>query len=421
MSAVIASQKLYRVFPFLAWFPVPSGTLRHDLVAGITVALVLVPQSMAYAQLAGLPPYYGLYAALAPGVVGALWGSSRFLATGPVAVVSLLTASALVPFAAAGSNEFVAYAALLAVLVGLFQLALGFLGMGVVVNVISHPVIIGFTNAAAIIIALSQLSKLFGIPMGRSEHFFVDIWRVLIDLGTTHWPTLAMGLGSVVLLVTFKRFLPRWPGILITVAIATLISWWTSYDLRARVAPHAIQDPEVHRIVMAHRDAAARADALEQQLSALRERVAALEDHAGGRTDRVKLSYDMALLELEKEDIEKENRVRERILRHFVFARVTGEEQPERFYLPDRQPSGTVSDGHQWRISKVTAEGVSMVGGGEVVGTIPVGLPELALPGWNWDRARALFYFLPPWSLHSSGSWRPFPLPRHSAPAGASV
>lgn len=391
MQARLTSQILHRVFPFLLWFPLPPGALRRDLVAGITVALVLVPQSMAYAQLAGMPPYYGLYAALVPAVVGALWGSSRFLATGPVAVVSLLTASALIPFAATGSSDFIAYAALLAILVGLFQLALGWLRMGVAVNVISHPVIIGFTNAAAFIIALSQLSKLLGIPMGRSEHFFVDIWRVLIDLDTTHVPTLAMGVGSLVLLVLCKRFLPSWPGILVTVAIATLISWYTQYDLRAQATPpEAIQDAEVRRIVSAHREAATRANALKQRAITLRKGTGTIEENRREQIDTVKLSYQMALLDLERQDIEKENRIRARLLRHFSFARVPGEAQLDRYYLLHSLPEGAVSDGRRWRISKVTADGVSMAGGGEVVGGIPAGLPALTLPRWDWGRAVSL-------------------------------
>ncbi|MGF1613367.1 MAG: SulP family inorganic anion transporter [Gammaproteobacteria bacterium] len=390
MRMRLTSRNLYAIFPFLQWFPLPPGALRGDLLAGITVALVLVPQSMAYAQLAGLPPYYGLYAALVPAVAGALWGSSRFLATGPVAVVSLLTASALVPLAAVGSSDFIVYAALLAVLVGVVQLALGFLRLGVAVNVISHPVIIGFTNAAALIIALSQLSKLFGIPMGRSDHFFLDIWRVLLDLGTTHLPTLAMGLGSLTLLVLFKRFAPRWPGVLITVAIAIFFSWWTHYDLRANVTPEAIQDAEVQRIVLAHQAAAARAEDLEQRAAELRERTATTGDKEDGRSETLKLSYDLALLDIEKQDIEQENRVRAKLIRHFSFARVTTEGQPDRYYLAHQVPSDTVSDGRRWRINKVTDDSVSMVGGGEVVGTIPAGLPAFTLPHWDWERTRSL-------------------------------
>ncbi len=162
---------LQRALPFLRWFPYAGATLRADFIAGLTVALVLVPQSMAYAQLAGLPPYYGLYAAFLPVMVAALWGSSNQLGTGPVAVASLLTASALTPLAAPGSEAFVALAIMLALLVGIIQLALGAFKLGVVVNFLSHPVIVGFTNAAAIIIALSQVNKLIGVPMGRSEPF----------------------------------------------------------------------------------------------------------------------------------------------------------------------------------------------------------------------------------------------------------
>ncbi|MDO9064159.1 MAG: SulP family inorganic anion transporter, partial [Sulfuricella sp.] len=146
--------QLARFLPFLRWFPLRGENVKADLIAGITVALVLIPQSMAYAQLAGLPAYYGLYAAFLPGIIAALWGSSAQLATGPVAVVSLLTASALAPLAASGSSQFIALAILLALMVGIIQLALGVFKLGVVVNFLSHPVIVGFTNAAAIIIGL---------------------------------------------------------------------------------------------------------------------------------------------------------------------------------------------------------------------------------------------------------------------------
>ena len=128
-----------------------TNNLRADILAGLTVALVLIPQSMAYAELAGLPPYYGLYASFLPPMVAALFGSSRQLATGPVAVVSLLTSTTLEPLATAGSQEYIAYAILLALLVGAFQLSLGVLRLGLVVNFISHPVVNGFSNAAALI------------------------------------------------------------------------------------------------------------------------------------------------------------------------------------------------------------------------------------------------------------------------------
>src|SRR5688572_2985974 len=155
------------LLPFLDWFPLSATVLRADVIAGLTVAMVLIPQSMAYAQLAGMPPYYGLYAAFLPVIVGTLWGSSRQLSTGPVAMVSLLTGSTLAQFAAPGSEAFVSLAIVLALMVGLMQLAMGLFRLGAIVNFLSHPVIAGFTNAAAIIIALSQLNKLLGVPTPR--------------------------------------------------------------------------------------------------------------------------------------------------------------------------------------------------------------------------------------------------------------
>ena len=170
---------IYKLLPFLEWFKdYGFGKFRIDLLAGITVALVLIPQSMAYAQLAGLPAYYGLYAAFLPPMVAALFGSSRQLATGPVAVVSLMSAASLQPLATAGSAEFIAYSIVLALVVGIFQFSLGVLRLGLVVNFLSHPVVNGFTNAAAIIIASSQFSKFFGVYVDNAPHHYETMIRV---------------------------------------------------------------------------------------------------------------------------------------------------------------------------------------------------------------------------------------------------
>ena len=171
------NESVYRL-PFAKWISA-HNTLKQDLVAGITVSLVAIPQSLAYAQLAGVPAYYGLYAALIPTIVGALFGSSRQLSTGPVAMTSLLTAASVAPLAAHGTDVFYAYVILLALLSGLFQVMFGVLRMGVLLNFLSHPVLMGFINAAAIIIGLSQLPTLLGISARQSEHFLLDIWQVL--------------------------------------------------------------------------------------------------------------------------------------------------------------------------------------------------------------------------------------------------
>ena len=218
-------------FPFLGWRrQLSADVIRSDLIAGITVALVLIPQSMAYAQLAGLPAYYGLYAAFLPGIVAALWGSSKQLATGPVAVVSLLTAAALAPFATIGSEQFVALAIMLALLVGVTQLCLGLFKMGVVIHFLSYPVIVGFTNAAAIIIGLSQLNKILGVSKPRSETFINDIWAVLQQVGNTHVLTLAMGVSAFVIMMAMKKYYPKIPGVLVAVVSTTIVSWLIGFE-----------------------------------------------------------------------------------------------------------------------------------------------------------------------------------------------
>jgi len=206
-------------------------TLKVDLLAGITVALVLVPQSMAYAQLAGLPPYYGLYASFLPPMIAAIFGSSRQLATGPVAVVSLMTAASLEPLAAAGSEGFLIYATLLAVLIGLFQVTLGVLRLGVLVDFLSHPVVVGFTGAGAIIIGTSQISKLFGVTAEKAERHFETVYNVIeAALSHTHWPTLMIAALSIGIMAGFKKYKPTWPNVLIAVVITTLISKITEFS-----------------------------------------------------------------------------------------------------------------------------------------------------------------------------------------------
>ena len=219
--------------PFLEWIGElkKMDILRADILAGITVALVLVPQSMAYAQLAGLPVYYGLYASFLPPMVAALIGSSRQLATGPVAVVSLMTAAALEPLAAGSPEGYLAYAVLLAFMVGAFQLFLGVFRLGVLVDFLSHPVVIGFTNAGALIIATSQLSKLFGVSVEKAEHHYETVMKVVeAAMSHTHMPTLWMGLLSIGLLFGLKKYLPKIPNVLVAVIVTTLLSWYTGFQ-----------------------------------------------------------------------------------------------------------------------------------------------------------------------------------------------
>ncbi|HEV2008021.1 MAG TPA: SulP family inorganic anion transporter [Burkholderiales bacterium] len=226
----MATRNLRRFFPFLAWFPLRAENVKADLVAGVTCALLAIPQSLAYAQLAGVPAHYGLYAALLPTIIGALFGSSGVLSTGPAAMTALLTAASVAQFAPAGSEQFYAYAVTLALLSGLFQIAFGVMRMGVLLNFMSYPVLMGFINAAAIIIGLSQLPMLLGMKLAQSNHFLADIWSTLAHLDTLHEMSLGLGVTAIVLLFAFKKFAPRWPGVLLTVAVMTLASYLLDYE-----------------------------------------------------------------------------------------------------------------------------------------------------------------------------------------------
>ncbi len=230
--------KIAKFLPFLAWIHEikDKDILKADLVAGLTVALVLVPQSMAYAQLAGLAPQYGLYASFLPVMIAALMGSSRQLGTGPVAVVSLLTAAAIPTIIPDGADmvTYAAYASLLAFLVGIFQFALGALKLGFVINFLSHPVVVGFTNAAAIIIGTSQLNKVFGVSKGEGEHTYEQVWGTITNVATdTHMVTLLIAILAFVIMIGVKTYAPKLPGVLIAVTLTTIISYVMGFGISA--------------------------------------------------------------------------------------------------------------------------------------------------------------------------------------------
>jgi SulP family sulfate permease len=218
-----------RLFPFLRWPRPTADSLKRDAWAGISVGLVLIPQAIAYATLAGMPPHTGLYAALLPSVIGILWGSSALLAVGPVALTSLLVFGSLSPLATPGSAEWVALAIWLALYSGLIQFFLGVFRLGRIADLVSQPVVTGFINAAAIIIILSQLPDLFGLPKFFSNDFLYEIDRMFDIPSTTLLVTSAFGCGALALLLAFKRFAPRFPGILAVAILGVAGSWTLDY------------------------------------------------------------------------------------------------------------------------------------------------------------------------------------------------
>ena len=208
------------------------SNLKGDVLAGVTVAIMLVPQGMAYAMLAGLPPVMGLYASMIPIIVYALFGSSRHLAVGPVAVVSLLVFAANSRIAQPGSGEYIANVLLLSLMVGIIQLLFGILRMGFLVNFISGAVISGYTSAAAIVIWSSQLKHLFGIKLSSTHSVFHTLVELSKNLGQTNLITLVIGLASIAVLLFLKKKFPLFPAsILVVVGGTSLVYFLGLYKL----------------------------------------------------------------------------------------------------------------------------------------------------------------------------------------------
>ncbi len=199
-------------------------------MAGLTVGVMLVPQGMAYAMLAGLPPIYGLYASTIPLIIYAILGTSRHLSVGPVAIDSMLTAAGVGVMAQAGTEAYISIAITLALVVGLIQFSLGISRLGFLIKFLSHPVIEGFTSAAAIIIGLSQLKHLLGIDMPASQHLDDVIGSIVNNITDIHLLTVVIGLGGILVLLILKKLLPSFPAPLLLVVVATLLVYFFRLD-----------------------------------------------------------------------------------------------------------------------------------------------------------------------------------------------
>lgn len=199
--------------------------LRADAVAGLTVTVILVPQAIAYAIVAGLPVQMGLYTAIVASIIGALWGSSNHLQTGPTNTASLLLFSVLLPVAEPGTPEFMAAAALITVMVGSFRLAVGLARLGLLVNFVSDSVIVGFTAGTGLLIAINQVPSVLSIDIPNASRVIETIINIIRFAPETHLPSLVVGGGTIVLLPLLKRFAPKLPGPLLAVILASVAVW----------------------------------------------------------------------------------------------------------------------------------------------------------------------------------------------------
>ncbi|NTW02825.1 MAG: sodium-independent anion transporter, partial [Oscillochloris sp.] len=243
---------LWRYLPFLSWMArYRRADLPSDVVAGIVTAIMLIPQSMAYAQLAGLPPQSGLYASVVPLIIYALLGTSGQLSVGPVAITSLLVFSGVGALADPGSARYIALVLLLAIIVGAIKLSLGLLRMGAILNFISHPVLAAFTTASALIIAAGQLKYVLGYKVS-GDHLYDILASAVSSLSKTNPVTLGIGLGTIAMLLFFRkglRPLLKKAGLkpltvtlivsgapLVAVILGILAAWLGQLDTRAGLA-----------------------------------------------------------------------------------------------------------------------------------------------------------------------------------------
>ena len=220
-----------RLFPILDWLPAYRRSyVKGDVTAGLTTGVMLIPQGMAYAMIAGLPAVYGLYASLVPPIAYAIFGTSRRLAVGPVAMDSLLVASALGTLSLAEPGQYVAAAVFMALIVGVIQMLLGGLKLGFISNFLSRPVLSGFTSAAAIIIGFSQVRHLLGVEVAGSSRVHEIGWRTAWALPETNFYALGIGLATLGIIMVLKRYARGIPSALVVVALGTVIVALMGWD-----------------------------------------------------------------------------------------------------------------------------------------------------------------------------------------------
>ncbi|PYC34986.1 SulP family inorganic anion transporter [Pseudomonas protegens] len=216
----------HSLLPFLGWLPRQTrASVGRDLLVGLSGAILALPQSIAYAVIAGLPPEYGLYAAIVPVLIACLWGSSWHLICGPTAAISIVLYASVSPLAVPASEDYITLILLLTLLAGIFQWLLGLLRFGALVNFVSHSVVLGFTLGAAVVIALGQLPNLLGLELPNQATALNSLTSLLEHLDAVDKPSLLLGLGTLIVGLGLKLLAPRWPSLLLSLVLSALVVW----------------------------------------------------------------------------------------------------------------------------------------------------------------------------------------------------
>lgn len=230
MNRIALPLQLRKIFPFLQWWPqVNRQTARADLLSGITGALIVLPQGVAFATIAGMPPEYGLYAAMIPAVIAALFGSSWHLVSGPTTAISIAVFASVAPYAQPGAPDFITLVLTLTFLVGVFELILGLAKMGTLVNFISHTVVLGFTAGAATLIAASQIKNFFGIDIARGAPFHETLHQLAAQFGDINPYVTSVALLTLVSGILTKKFLPKFPYMIAAMLIGSFFAVGLNY------------------------------------------------------------------------------------------------------------------------------------------------------------------------------------------------
>lgn len=381
----------YRAYlPFLKWLPElkKKAVLKADILAGITVAMLIIPQGMACAKLAGIPIQYGLYAALLPPIIAALFGSSRILSTGPVAITSLLTAIALQGMAAPNTPVYISYVLLLALLIGLVQFFLGIFKGGIILNFISNPVLVGFTNGAALIIATLQLGSVFGINTVNQKHHYQILWQIIQQVPFyTHWPTVGFSCLTLVIIYSAKYFYPKFPPVILAVFICTFLSWFLQFEKVQTIEVRNIVNFPVQEIIKSYKHYPEDFKVLTHNISNAQKQLklslvknGTIED----ATARAVTKLSQAKWELERLIIQhkiEQQQIYKLRLQKIKKKNTTGWIVPAQI-----TPLGEVSK-TKWQISKVlNSQQIVINTGGKIVGFLPSGLPKFTIPSLDVDK-----------------------------------